>query len=354
MNTVSQSDIRSDEALEALFAKAAARPLPRADHEDRIREQVRAVWQQCISISQRRRRTYMSILAIAVSAAVVAVIGMLVYQTRLLPAGSDPVAVVAKRFGNLHVADASGVPYYSSADRFAILPGQSISTDGKSGMALTWSNGGSLRLDEYTTISVASANEIYLQRGRLYFDSGSAVPDNTGPGDRKGAVLTIRTDHGLVTPMGTRYVTQQRNDQLMVLVRQGEVSVKGTTFAATALAGERLLVAGDSAPNVVPVASYGDEWRWIEKTTPAWDTEGKTIFEFLSWVSRESGMSLRFDSSSAEDLARKESLVGYGQVDLEPSIALQVVLMTTDLDWTVKDGIVVISKKHAGASTGPL
>jgi hypothetical protein len=62
-------------------------------------------------------------------------------------------------------------------------------------------------------------------------------------------------------------------------------------------------------------------------------------------VSRESGRPIRFESPVAEQLARTESLIGYGRVDLEPSVALRIVLMTTNLDWTIKDGAVVVTEK---------
>ena len=347
MKTVLEPDIRSDEALEELFSKAASRPLPRADREEAIRAKVRSAWQQGIRARQQKRTRY---FAMAASLVVAVIVGALLHQPQLLPDAGGSVAMVDKRFGELRISDASGVPYYPAAGKFAVSAGQTISTRNASGMAMTWENGGSLRLDEHTTITVSSANEIYLQRGRVYFDSNADKMVGVAPGST--GILSIRTDHGLVTPLGTRYVTQQMNDKLMVMVRQGEVSVASPKFAATALAGQRLLVAGDEAPSVVPAVAYGDEWHWIEKTTPAWNTDGKTIFEFLSWVSRESGRSFRFDSKSAERIARAESLVGYGQVDLEPSIALRLVLLSTDLDWSIEDGVVVVSEKRRNTGDG--
>jgi hypothetical protein len=110
------------------------------------------------------------------------------------------------------------------------------------------------------------------------------------------------------------------------------------------------LIAADEAPVVVPVTAYGNEWGWIEKTTPIWNTEGRSIFEFLSWVGRESGRSIRFDSARAEEIARSDSLIGYGQVDLEPSVALRVVMQTTDLDWSIDRGVVVVTVRSGGRS----
>lgn len=338
-----ESDTPSDEVLEALFASAAARPLPRADREIQIREQVKVAWQRSVRRRQHRRYT---LLAMAASVAVATTVGMLWYQSLTVPADVHSVAMVDKRFGDVRIADASGVPYHPSDGAFALSPGQTIKTAGNAGLAMTWSNGGSLRLDENTSISLTAANEIYLQHGRLYFDSDPVTGKVAAARSGRPEVLAIRTDHGVVTPHGTRYVTQKLNDSLVVMVRQGEVSVDGADYSANALEGERLQVSGNDAPVVVPVDSYGEEWGWIEKTTPAWNTEGRTIFEFLNWVSRESGRPIRFESPVAEQLARTESLIGYGQVDLEPSVALRIVLMTTNLDWTIKDGAVVVTEKQ--------
>ncbi len=342
-----ESGIQSDEALEALFAHAAARPLPRADREVAIREQVKIAWKQGIRLRQQRRYTKMAMAASFVAAAIV---GMLWYQSLPLTNGSTALATVQKRFGEVQIADESGIPYYPSSGTFELVPGQSIRTGDEAGMAMTWKNGGSLRLGEHTAVSLTAANEIYLQHGRLYFDSDPATNSATAVRAGSRELLAIRTDQGRVTPLGTRYVTQQLNDRLEVMVRQGKIAVESAGYSAIAMEGERLLMSRDDAPVVVPVDSYGEEWDWIERTTPAWNAEGRTIFEFLSWVSRESGRPIRFDTPAAERLARTESLVGYGLVDMEPTVALRLVLMTTDLDWTIKDGTVVVTERQPDVS----
>lgn len=345
-----ESDIRTEDALAALFAKATARPRPPADRELQILGQVHAVWQN--KVRQKQRRRYRN-FAMAASLAVAAVIGMLLYQPPVTGDG-EYFATVEKRFGDLHITDASGVPYYPAAGRFGLAQGQSVSTDSKAGLAMTWGNGSSLRLDEYTTISLASANEVHLHRGRIYIDSRPDSNSLDGAAAGNHAVLNIQTDRGQVTPLGTRYVTQLMNDKLIVMVRQGEVAVRSPEFSATAMEGERLLLSDDRAPAVSPVPAWGDDWHWIEKTTPAWNAEGRTIDEFLGWVSRESGRPVRFESGSAEQLAKTELLIGYGLVDLEPSEALRVVLMTTDLDWTIKDGTIVVTRRPRDRVAGTM
>ena len=125
MKTVNEidPDFRSDEALEALFAHAAPRPLPRADREAEIREQVQLAWQ--LGLRRRKHQQY-ALMALAASAVLVTAIGMFWYQSPPVPGGSAAVAMVDKRFGELHIADQSGVPFYPPEGPFALLPGQTV------------------------------------------------------------------------------------------------------------------------------------------------------------------------------------------------------------------------------------
>ena len=92
-----------------------------------------------------------------------------------------------------------------------------------------------------------------------------------------------------------------------------------------------------------PIAVYGEEWTWIERTSPAFETEGRSIFEFLEWVCRESGRTLRFSTKEAEDTARSGAMVGYGRVELQPSQALRVVMLTSGLSWRQDNGVIYVS-----------
>ncbi|MEQ9563293.1 MAG: hypothetical protein RLN69_12300, partial [Woeseiaceae bacterium] len=210
MNTEPESVVRTVEALEALFAKAAARPRPRFVSVVSIRNEVREYWQQAVRARKRRRLTT---FAMAASVVLVAIVGLTLYQPEV-PLPGSPVATVEKRFGELHIVDATGVPYHASGTRFALSEGQSISTRGDAGLALSWENGGSLRIDEYTSVVLVSANEIELQSGRLYFDSNR---DTSTANVVDSDTLVIRTPRGIVTPLGTQYVTQMTNDTLMVM-----------------------------------------------------------------------------------------------------------------------------------------
>ncbi len=55
-----------------------------------------------------------------------------------------------------------------------------------------------------------------------------------------------------------------------------------------------------------------------------------SVFDFLHWVGRETGHDVKFDSGSAEALARSTLLKG--SVNAEPRTELRLRMMTVDLD----------------------
>lgn len=317
-----QRELKTDEAFEALLGRAAPRPRPPRMHEEIVREVVHAEW-RAATMQRRNRRLYYSIAASIVVALIVAV--------AMLPGAMDTVtleqvASIEKRVGDVTISD------------------RSVTTGSDAFVALSWINGGSLRVDEETRITVESPGEVFLHSGRVYFDSQpiAMVDPMPNPGD---VVLRIRTGSGVVTPLGTRFLAQTGRDGLSVMVREGEVSIAGSGFSSTAVAGQRLNSRAGGAPTITNVRSYGGDWTWVERTSPPIDTEGRSVYEFLTWVGRESGRSLSFGSDAVETLARTSLIRGYGRIDLEPSIALRVVMLSTDLDWRIEGAEIIIVEK---------
>ena len=55
-----------------------------------------------------------------------------------------------------------------------------------------------------------------------------------------------------------------------------------------------------------------------------------TVYEFLQWVGRETGHTIRFESQAAETLAKHEQL--RGAVNADPRTELRLRMMTVDLE----------------------
>ncbi len=326
-------ELRSDEAFAELLSKAPPRPVPPAADEAIVREAVHAEWREVAGGRVRRRRITSFALAASVLIAVIATFNLV-----RDPAGDitlHQMAVVEKQFGQISLN--SQVAY--AGQLASIEGGDVVETGSESGLALGWHGGGSLRLDQNTVLEFESANRVYLSEGRVYFDSVTG-PLSSRPVNAIGGNLAIRTDHGVVRHLGTQYMTQVADDELVISVREGTVSIDGNV-KARASAGQQFAITASGQLSINDTNGI-DDWEWIENSTPAVNLDGRFVSEALEWVSRETGRSIQYASVEAESLARKEKL--RGDYDMRPSRALELFIQTVDLDARIEGEVIVISE----------
>lgn len=338
---------QSDAAFAELLGKAEPRVVPPADDERIVREAVQAEWQQLTGRRVRNRRIVS--LAVAASVVLAAFTGLNVLRDGMPAFETRTLASVERHFGDITIRDANGVTNTLSAaiegsDRLVIEGGDVVATGQQAGLALAWHSGGSLRLDAGTIITFDAPNQVYLQAGRVYFDSVAnpvdAAARSAGPTD-----FSVRTDRGVVRHFGTQYMTEIDGDELVVTVREGIVSVDGGGANVRASAGKRVRVATTGGQEFSDVDTYGEQWAWIERTSPAVNLGGRRVSEALQWVSRETGREIVFATADAEQLAVDTALVGL-QDDLQmpPSRALELFMLTVDLDARIDAGSIIVSK----------
>ncbi|MFQ6006074.1 MAG: FecR domain-containing protein [Woeseia sp.] len=333
-----QTDLRSEQALEELLSQAEPRPLPPQQDEKLIRRAVHAEWDKLTKRRVRNRR--LTSFALAASVLVAVLIGLNVLRGPFDAGEFQQIASIQKQFGIVKVwskeqAGADGT-------EMSEIGSGHVETGQRSGLTLGWNDGGSLRLDENTRVEFESMSAIYLQYGRIYFDSmPKGIPSVITDPDR--GRLAIRTDTGTVQHYGTQFITQVRGDELSVLVREGRVSIEGNRVKETATVGQKLTVTGDGQTLIDVVGVTGGDWAWIEKTSPAFVLDNRPIIEFLTWVSRESGKRLDFASPGVEKVAREKELRGItGVTEMEPSRALDIYMPTTGLRWRTENGVIVV------------
>jgi hypothetical protein len=249
--------------------------------------------------------------------------------------GSQHMATIEKQFGDISVnsrtADAVALA--------AIEGGDVIETGSESGLALGWHDGGSLRIDENTLVLFEAANRIYVEHGRVYFDSEQG-PLSSRPVQGADVECSIRTDYGVVQHLGTQYMTQVGADELVISVREGVVSIDGTV-TARASAGQRFAISASGAMSIDDTNGV-DDWEWGEKSTPAVNLDGRFVAEALAWVSRESGRTISYASEGAETMARQTELRGDWQ--LPPTRALEIFMLTVDLNARIVGEVIIISE----------
>lgn len=327
------NELRSDEAFAELLSKAPPRPAPPATDEALIRAAVHAEWQKVSGGHVRRRHITSFALAASVVLAVFATLNLL--RDPIVDFSNQQMATIEKQFGefsvNSRIANAVQVA--------AIEGGDLVETGSDSGLALGWHDSGSLRIDENTTVVFEAADQIYLQQGRVYFDS-EAGPLSSQPAKIGAVELSIRTDHGVLRHLGTQYMTRVDAEELVVSVREGVVSIDGNV-TARASAGQQFAISA-SGSLAIDDTNGVDDWAWVEKSTPAVNLNGHFVAEALAWVSRESGRTVSYASEGAERVARQAQL--RGNMELPPTRALDIFMMTVDLNARIEGEVIVVSE----------
>ena len=335
MNSTDQNNQgNSDELFESLFKNAATRTRAPADDEARIRAALHAEWKQ--AAGRRRWRRLTVGLAAAASVVLAIFISTGVFKDSLSQTPTRMVASVVKQSGR--VMTRPGGTHAAMQQLRAeqtLMSGSMIATAYDARLAIRWLDGESIRLDENTQLMLISETVIELLSGRIFIDSHA---DDNKP-DRKSE-LAVNTQFGRVQHLGTQYMTSLTDGSVIVSVRQGSVAVTGDNEQSIAKGGQQLRVSSTGKVSLTPIAIYGENWQWIEEISPGFTLDGRSMSDFLDWVSRESGRSLEYVSVAAETLAR--DTVMRGTVDLRPMRALELMLQTSDLVAEVHTGVIKI------------
>lgn len=318
--------------LDNLLRHAPPRPAPPAEIAEAARAAIRDEW--LASVRRRQRRS-----AWHLAAAATVLLGTFVAFSllRSLPSPTVQVAAIDRSFGPVYVLG-ERAELRETEDLTAIMTGQTIITGRDAGLAVAWANGGSLRLDQNTRVEFTDAESVFLQQGRVYFDSRDATLAASADAV-DSPLLQLRTVHGDIQHVGTQYMVRLDRASLVVSVREGEVAIDGKHFDHRASGGEQVTLSGSRRPHVLSIATAGGDWVWIEETTPVVDVDGRNLYQFLAWVSRELGLRLVF-VGDAETVARDAVL--RGSIDSRPADALRMRLASAALAWRIQEGVIYV------------
>lgn len=324
----------TDQTLEQLLSKASKRPKPTRAHVAEAREAVRAEWQSATR-EQHSRRTFMRM---ALAATVVIGVFVAFVSFRTVDGEIVKVAEIQKSFGAIYVlGDRSELT--PAIDLATLHSGQTIVTGDDAGIALAWNSGGSLRLDANTQVEFRDARTVYLRSGRLYFDS---TPNLLIEEHAAVAVESFRieTEIGVVSHVGTQFMTSVDDDSLVTTVREGRVVIDGELFSHTAEAGKQVVYKGQHRPVELSFPKYGAAWHWVGQVSPAVSMGDQSADKFLGWVSRELGMTFQYADDDVASLAREAIL--RGPVDTNPGEALRQKMHTAALSWEIVEGVIYV------------
>jgi len=223
--------------------------------------------------------------------------------------------------------------------RAPIVVGASLRTTqtGRLGLALT--NGASFRLDAGTELTVADTRRFALTGGTVYIDASAASGD---------AAYVVEAPHALIDARQAQFEVSASDSGSRLRVRDGEVRIElgDTTEPVIASTGEQIRVSetGELARDYV--MPYDSEWAWVATLAGTPLVDGRPLTQFLDWVARETGRTIRYDSPLTETSVATAMLSGSAE-NLSPMEALHVMLSMTDFDYAERwDGSIVISPRR--------
>lgn len=323
-------DDRQQDRVGELIRAAGKRPVPSDEDYGRVLTAAHAAWQAKVRTTRRRRR----MLAVAASLAAVVVLGAGI-GAWLEPAG--PAASVVRLVGAVDVR-LDGSDAWRALGPAEMVAGDTRIRTRSGGRAALDVAGVSLRVDEQTELVIESRQRMSLETGTVYVDSSLG-----------SAGIGIDTAVGLLRDVGTQFEVRSSADGLRLRVREGRVQLISDdlpqdveTAASEELAIDRQgNMRRQSFPPVHP------DWAWAETLAASPDLDGRSAYDALRWVARETGRRLVFADPVAELRARNAILSG-GRPDanLTPSEVLQIVTGTVDgLECTLGDRALTVRSR---------
>jgi ferric-dicitrate binding protein FerR (iron transport regulator) len=304
------------------------RPLVEPERTARVRAAVHQAWRD--GVRQRRRQRRMLWMA-AAAVALVSTVGAWMWN-RLAGSPSpsrSPVGVVLSASGaspsTITTPDGQGPLRVGDA----VLLGSQLTIAAPSSISLLEPRV-QVRADANTSLRFDGPRTVFVERGRVYFDTGSS-------GAR---AIEVQTPRGTVRDIGTRFEVRVNDETLRVRVRDGAVSVARRGEAREGAAGMELTV---TAAAIVerPIARADADWAWITRAGPRFVLEGQTLQSYLEWVSTEGGWTVRF-ADERRGRATRDTVL-HGSIDgLSPAESLEVVLPTCGLTYRMERDVLTI------------
>ena len=309
-------------------------PVPE-DAVRRARQAVQGAWLE--TVQQRRRKTR---AAWAIAASLLLVMSMLALSRSAMDwlFGPGPtVAVLESATGTgLRPSPGSTTPLESSKPAVlgdVLRAGDTVAT-AEGLAALRLSGGASLRLDAHTRLTWIAAQELRLEAGAVYVDSGP-----------RDAQITIRTPFGIVRDIGTQFEARLDGSDLRIRVRDGEVEVLKGRRRSVAKRGVEMTVETDGEVRRDTVEIHGEPWLAYQSVAPSFELEGATLADYLRWLIRETGWTLDFTDPAIAIEAK--SVVLHGSIHGVPVEETPfVVLPTCRLVGVPSDGVFEIRRMH--------
>lgn len=319
-------DAESGDSVARLLHLAGPRPAISAALQARVYAQTLEEWRRIPPARGRITRIAKIAMPVALAAS------MLLAVTFML----RPGPVDAPRVGT--IARISIQPWTSAhgvETGDTVRVGDTLRTRDGQLLSVALPDGTSLRLASNTALQLDAKRSFTLLAGEIYAD--------TGPGMSRTNSLEVRTGLGVITDVGTQFLVSYKDATLDVAVREGRVDVRADRETYAALAGSRITMQAGGDVTKDKIDATDSAWNWVVDVAPAFDIENRSLLDFLTWVSRETGKELIFtDKKSRRDAM---AAILHGSIrDFTPVEAVASVLPTTALDYTINQTSIIVGR----------
>lgn len=321
-------DLHRDEELARLLRTAGSRSAAPEDLTLRVRDAVHTRWHKTVRF--RKHRQFFFLLSSSVAACLLLYVFCLDRFAKEVPV---PVGIVENIAGNVFMLHSDEDKNRSNGflARSDVLIAGSTLESGDSGRLLMRLLGGvTLRMDAKTRFRLVSESNFVLEEGAIYFDSGS-----------RHSAITLRTGMGTIQNNGTQFEVRLHPESIRIRVREGSISFYSKKLSQNADAGTELAVDTNGKASQNKITKYGEDWNWVSQVMPTFRLEGRTLIDFLIWVSRENGWALRFSDSHIRDSAT--TIILHGSIaGLSPSESPAAVLSVSGLSYNLEEGVFTV------------
>jgi ferric-dicitrate binding protein FerR (iron transport regulator) len=341
MNDDTGRPVEHDDELARLLAHAGPRARPRLAAETAAYETLRAEW---LELTARRRRHRIAFGASAAALLIGVALGLGVLRARDDASLAAPLATIERIEGSqVSWRDERSSAKTITGESDIVRVGQSLSTGADSRAALSWRGGGSLRLDENTRVDLVSERSVRLVSGALYFDSAADHPTSGRTAASSFATPAIETPAGQVVHVGTQFMLNIDAGEVVLSVREGRVRLSGDGFEITVDSGEQLDFDANGVRAQRSIDSFDTSWNWAQEIAPQPNMDGRTERDILSWVARETGRRIVYDSAETEASTRVSIVRGLDK--RSPTNMLAMLPVVTDRDVEIRDDVIVVSTR---------
>jgi len=213
-----------------------------------------------------------------------------------------------------------------TSDNKVLGAGAMIETFADGYATLTLQTGGNLRLNHNSQLVINENNEFTLSYGSVYFDSGMHQGSKTP--------ITLHTIHGNIRDIGTQFAVNSNRDEIQISVREGQINLDSGEKIQALHAGYQLISDSEGRLEQTQISPTSESWQWIYSAAPKFTLEGKDLYQFLTWITREHGLLLAFKSEHIKKLSKV--VVLHGDINgLTLEQALSTVFSTTELKYTL-------------------